>query len=87
MLAAQGGRRAACPEQSGHGHDQAAKADMMQCAVRHFFPLCRASGAWRAISQVALNSGLLLPGALLVTIGAELLAPFMFVNLGFSSFF
>jgi hypothetical protein len=30
---------------------------------------------------------LLLPSALLVTIGAELLAPLMLVNLGFASFF
>jgi hypothetical protein len=29
---------------------------------------------------------LLLPGALLVAIGAELLAPFVFVDLGFSTF-
>ena len=30
--------------------------------------------------------GLLLPGALLVAVGAELFAPFMLVDLGFASF-
>jgi hypothetical protein len=30
---------------------------------------------------------LLLPGALLVTVQAQLLAPFMFINLGLAAFF
>jgi hypothetical protein len=32
------------------------------------------------------DSGLLLPGALLMAMGAQLLAPFMFVNLSFPTF-
>jgi hypothetical protein len=34
-----------------------------------------------------LESGLLLPGAFLVAVGAQLFAPFMFVDFAFATFF
>jgi hypothetical protein len=36
--------------------------------------------------ETAMDRRLLLPGALLVAVGAELFAPFMFVDLRFASF-
>ena len=43
--------------------------------------------AWRRLEVFARPAGLLLPGALLVTMGAELLAPFVFVDFRFAPFF
>jgi hypothetical protein len=50
-----------------------------------------ADGCPRATARERMNGTarrkLLLPGALLVTIQAQLLAPFMFVDLGLAAFF
>jgi len=47
----------------------------------------RATTAWRRLEEFARPAGLLLPGALLVTMGAELLAPFVFIDFCFAPFF
>jgi hypothetical protein len=48
-------------------------------------------GSFKAAARERMNGTarrkLLLPGALLVTIQAQLLAPFMFVDLGLAAFF
>jgi hypothetical protein len=43
--------------------------------------------AWRQMEDSARVADLLLPGALLVAMGAELLAPFVFVDFRFTPFF
>jgi len=46
----------------------------------------QASGL-RRLAKLCCEAALLLPGALLVAIGAQLLAPFMLIDLGFPAFF
>jgi len=60
--------------------------------VAGFMPVhesTRGGSEFRTAGVVVKNrpSGLFLPGALLVTIQAQLLAPFMFVDFGLAAFF
>jgi hypothetical protein len=58
----------------------------MRHAVKHGFPPARTNRA-EATNGRFRQRELLLPGALLVTMGAQLLAPFVFVDFCFSPFF
>jgi hypothetical protein len=55
--------------------------------VEKTFPHPESGPLGTTVSAASNLRGLLLPGALLVTIGAKLFAPFMFIDLGFSPFF
>src|SRR5437867_2646977 len=50
-------------------------------------PTTRLAAGSRRLECSTRGAGLLLPGALLVTMGAELLAPFVFVDFCFAPFF
>jgi hypothetical protein len=76
-------RRAAPKEQTARRNESGAD----QNSMRHTYPSLLHEQF--VLKQPTGNSEreLLLPGALLVTMGAQLLAPFVFIDLCFSPFF